>query len=49
MALANLLHHPAIGEEPMSGLIGGRCIKRSNKVMLFRMLTFATFVLSLKT
>jgi hypothetical protein len=31
MALANLLHHPAIGEEPMSGLIGGRRIKRSNK------------------
>jgi hypothetical protein len=31
MALANLLHHPAIGEQPMSGLIGGRRIKRSNK------------------
>lgn len=31
MALANLLHHPAIGEQLMSGLIGGRRIKRSNK------------------
>ena len=31
MALANLLHHPAIGEQPMSGLIGGRRITRSNK------------------
>ena len=31
MALANLLHHPAIGEQPMSGLIGGRRIKHSNK------------------
>jgi hypothetical protein len=31
MALANLLHHPAIGPETMSGLIGGRRIKRSNK------------------
>jgi hypothetical protein len=31
MALANLLHHPAIGDQPMSGLIGGRRIKRSNK------------------
>ena len=31
MALANLLHHPSIGEQPMSGLIGGRRIKRSNK------------------
>jgi hypothetical protein len=31
MALANLLHHPVIGEQPMSGLIGGRRIKRSNK------------------
>lgn len=31
MALANLLHHPAIGRETMSGLIGGRRIKRSNK------------------
>ena len=31
MALANLLHHPTIGEQPMSGLIGGRRIKRSNK------------------
>lgn len=31
MALANLLHHPAIGEQAMSGLIGGRRIKRSNK------------------
>ena len=31
MALANLLHHPAIGQETMSGLIEGRQIKRSNK------------------
>lgn len=31
MALANLLHHPAIGDQPMSGLFGGRRIKRSNK------------------
>lgn len=31
MALANLLHHPAIGTQTMSGLIGGRQIKRSNK------------------
>jgi hypothetical protein len=31
MALANLLHHPAIGQETMSGLIAGRRIKRSNK------------------
>jgi len=31
MALANLLHHPAIGSETMSGLINGRRIKRSNK------------------
>ena len=31
MALANLLHHPAIGKETMSGLIAGRRIKRSNK------------------
>lgn len=31
MALANLLHHPEIGPETMSGLIGGRRIKRSNK------------------
>ena len=31
MALANLLHHPAIGPETMSGLIRGRRIKRSNK------------------
>ena len=31
MALANLLHHPAIGQETMSGLIAGRSIKRSNK------------------
>jgi hypothetical protein len=31
MALANLLHHPAIGPQTMSGLIGGRRIKRSNK------------------
>ena len=31
MALANLLHHPTIGPEKMSGLIGGREIKRSNK------------------
>jgi hypothetical protein len=31
MALANLLHHPAIGPETMSGLIAGRRIKRSNK------------------
>jgi hypothetical protein len=31
MALANLLHHPNIGRETMTGLIGGREIKRSNK------------------
>jgi hypothetical protein len=31
MALANLLHHPSIGPESMSGLIEGRKIKRSNK------------------
>ena len=31
MALANLLHHPAIGTETMSGLIARRRIKRSNK------------------
>jgi hypothetical protein len=31
MALANLLHHPAIGSQTMSGLIEGRTIKRSNK------------------
>lgn len=31
MALANLLHHPAIGQQTMSGLIAGRRIKRSNK------------------
>jgi len=31
MALANLLHHPAIGSELMSGLIESRQIKRSNK------------------
>jgi hypothetical protein len=31
MALANLLHHPSIGTQTMSGLIGGREIKRSNK------------------
>ena len=31
MALANLLHHPAIGPQTMTGLIGGREIKRSNK------------------
>ncbi|MBL0143497.1 MAG: hypothetical protein IPP91_15625 [Betaproteobacteria bacterium] len=31
MALANLLHHPAIGPERMGGLIEGRRIKRSNK------------------
>lgn len=31
MALANLLHHPTIGPQTMSGLIGGRQIKRSNK------------------
>ena len=31
MALANLLHHPFIGPERMSGLIGDRKIKRSNK------------------
>jgi hypothetical protein len=31
MAIANLLHHPEIGLETMSGLIGGRRIKRSNK------------------
>jgi len=31
MALANLLHHPGIGGERMSGFIGTREIKRSNK------------------
>jgi hypothetical protein len=31
MALANLLEHPAIGPETMSGLIAARQIKRSNK------------------
>lgn len=31
MALANLLEHPKIGGEKMSGLIAGRAIKRSNK------------------
>lgn len=31
MALANLLEHPVIGEERMSGLIAARQIKRSNK------------------
>ena len=31
MALANLLHHPAIGDQTMTGLIGGRRIRRSNK------------------
>ena len=31
MALANLLHHPYIGSKTMSGKIGGREIKRSNK------------------
>jgi hypothetical protein len=31
MALANLLHHPTIGKQTMSGLIQGREIKRSNK------------------
>ncbi len=31
MALANLLHHPTIGAQTMSGLFGGREIKRSNK------------------
>jgi hypothetical protein len=31
MALANLLHHPTIGVETMSGLIAGRRIKRANK------------------
>jgi len=31
MALANLLSHPTIGTETMSGLIVGRRIKRSNK------------------
>ncbi len=31
MALSNLLHHPRIGPETMSGSIGGRNIKRSNK------------------
>ena len=31
MALANLLHHPVIGTETMSGMIEGRKIKRSNK------------------
>lgn len=31
MALANLLHHPSIGTETMSGMISERRIKRSNK------------------
>ncbi len=31
MALANLLEHPEIGPKTMTGLIGGREIKRSNK------------------
>lgn len=31
MALANLLEHPVIGSERMSGLIADRQIKRSNK------------------
>jgi len=31
MALANLLEHPVIGEQTMSGLFAGRRIKRSNK------------------
>lgn len=31
MALANLLEHPRIGPETMSGLIASRAIKRSNK------------------
>lgn len=31
MALANLLEHPEVQPETMSGLIGGREIKRSNK------------------
>lgn len=31
MALANLLHHPKIGPETMSGVIAGRRMKRSNK------------------
>ena len=31
MALSNLLHHPAIGAEAMTGLIENRRIKRSNK------------------
>jgi len=31
MALANLLHHPTVGAEMMTGLIGDRRIKRANK------------------
>ncbi len=31
MVLANLLEHPTIGQETMSGIIQGRTIKRSNK------------------
>jgi hypothetical protein len=31
MALANLLEHPDIKAERMSGLFAGRAIKRSNK------------------
>lgn len=31
MALANLLEHPRVRPETMSGLVGGRKIKRSNK------------------
>ncbi len=33
MALANLLNHPALGPQTMTGLIGGRKIKRSNKAL----------------
>ncbi|MFU8832119.1 MAG: hypothetical protein ACNA7J_08185 [Wenzhouxiangella sp.] len=31
MALANLLHHPQLGTQTMSGLIAGRRIRRSSK------------------
>lgn len=41
MALANLLEHPEIKADPMSGLFAGRSIKRSNKD-LGRVLAIAT-------
>jgi len=45
MALANLLHHPDIGTETMTGLIADREIKRSNKD-LGRVLALASFRLT---